>query len=170
MLLYHGSNQEIKSIDLRECKPYKDFGRGFYLTTIREQAIQMARRTTRIFSGSPYVTEFEFDETICVNSSLSVKVFDSPTAGWAQFVLNNRNRRFVDFSDPNCNQDNKFDIVIGPVANDDIALLFRTFSSGHIDLEALVKGMKYRKLNDQYSFHTKIAISFLLKMGVHAYE
>ena len=42
MLLYHGSNQEITSIDLSFCKPYKDFGRGFYLTTIEEQARLMA--------------------------------------------------------------------------------------------------------------------------------
>gem|GEM_PF-3299230 len=27
MILYHGSNVEIKSIDLSKCRPYKDFGR-----------------------------------------------------------------------------------------------------------------------------------------------
>ena len=38
MLLYHGSNVAIVDVDLRICKPYKDFGRGFYLTTIETQA------------------------------------------------------------------------------------------------------------------------------------
>ena len=33
MLLYHGSNIDIKEIDLAMCRPYKDFGKGFYLTT-----------------------------------------------------------------------------------------------------------------------------------------
>ena len=38
MLLYHGSNTDIKSIGLAMCRPYKDFGRGFYLTELKDQA------------------------------------------------------------------------------------------------------------------------------------
>ena len=125
MRLYHGSNTEFAEINLEKCRPYKDFGRGFYLTTIEEQAILMAKRTSRIFSGIPYVTEFEFNDEILNGGNLSIKVFDAPTAEWAMFVLNNRNRNFSDISDSNCNQDNKYDIVVGPVANDDIALPLR---------------------------------------------
>ena len=32
MKLYHGSNVEIKDIDLNKSKPNKDFGQGFYLS------------------------------------------------------------------------------------------------------------------------------------------
>lgn len=163
MLLYHGSNKKIDSIDLQRCKPYKDFGRGFYLTTIKLQAELMAKRTSRIFGGSPYVTTYTFDETVLSDASLSVKEFSEPSAEWALFVLNNRNRDFQNHSDPNSNQDNKYDIVSGPVANDDIALLFRSFTNKHIDLTALVVGMKYKKLNDQYSFHTDRVTALLLK-------
>lgn len=46
MKLYHGSNIVIDQIDLSKCKSYKDFGQGFYLTEIKEQAEQMARRTS----------------------------------------------------------------------------------------------------------------------------
>lgn len=35
--LYHGSNVRIESIDLGKCKPYKDFGKGFYLTILRNR-------------------------------------------------------------------------------------------------------------------------------------
>jgi len=168
MMLYHGSNQEILTVDLSRCKPYKDFGRGFYLTTIDEQAKTMAKRTARIYSGTPIVTVFEFDEH--VNGNLSIKSFTEPTAEWALFVLNNRNRHFHDMADLNSNHDNKYDIVTGPVANDDIAVLFRTFASGFIDLDSLVKGMKYRKLSNQYSFHTGHAISYLLRTGVFPCE
>lgn len=48
MRLYHGSNMMIENIDLSKCKPYKDFGRGFYLTEIKEQAEKMAGRTAAI--------------------------------------------------------------------------------------------------------------------------
>lgn len=44
MILYHGSNVEIKTIDLSKSKPYKDFGRGFYLSADRKQAIRMAEQ------------------------------------------------------------------------------------------------------------------------------
>ena len=40
MRLYHGSNVVIESINLAMCRPYKDFGKGFYLTDIEEQAKQ----------------------------------------------------------------------------------------------------------------------------------
>lgn len=86
------------------------------------------------------------------------------------FVLNNRDRSFPDIADSNCNHDNKYDIVIGAVANDDIALLFRIFSNGYIDLDTLVNGMKYKKLTNQYSFHTEKSVSLLTKAGVKAYE
>lgn len=34
MILYHGTNIDIQSINLALCRPYKDFGRGFYTTDI----------------------------------------------------------------------------------------------------------------------------------------
>lgn len=80
MLLYHGSNTKITDIDLRECRPFKDFGKGFYLTAIEEQAVLMARRTSRIFSGSPYVTSFRFDENALTCGNLSIKIFKEPDA------------------------------------------------------------------------------------------
>lgn len=47
MILYHGSNIKINEIDLLKCKPYKDFVRGFYCTTIKKQAEFMAERVTK---------------------------------------------------------------------------------------------------------------------------
>lgn len=44
MLLYHGGNTDIAGIDLAMCRPYKDFGRGFYLTIMRDQAEKMEKR------------------------------------------------------------------------------------------------------------------------------
>ena len=41
MRLYHGSNIDIKEIKLDMCRPYKDFGQGFYLTVMKEQAEKM---------------------------------------------------------------------------------------------------------------------------------
>ena len=51
MKLYHGSNTRINSINLAMCRPYKDFGTGFYLTDKKEQAERMAVRVSRIYGG-----------------------------------------------------------------------------------------------------------------------
>ena len=170
MLLYHGSNMAIVEIDLDKCKPFKDFGRGFYLTTIEEQALLMAGRTSRIFSGLPTVTTFTLDEKALSAGTLSIKRFDEPTLEWALFVLNNRNRNFTEITNKNCNQDNKYDIVVGPIANDDIALLLRTYTRGYIDGKALLNGMRYKKLNNQYAFHTMNALPLLKREEAKTYE
>ena len=41
MILYHGSNVAIEKIELEKSKPYKDFGKGFYLSENEEQAIEI---------------------------------------------------------------------------------------------------------------------------------
>ncbi len=152
MKLYHGSNMVIDQIDLSKCKPFKDFGQGFYLTEIKEQAEQMARRTSAIYGGEPIVTEFELDEIALKN--LSVKTFEEPNEEWALFVMANRSRK-------NMQSIHSFDIVIGPVADDTIATLFRNFDDGFIDLQMLVNGLKYKKVSSQYFFHSAEAIKYL---------
>lgn len=165
MMLYHGSNVEIDRVDLNKCRPYKDFGRGFYLTTMKGQAFQMAKRVSRIYGGLPCVTCFEFDENAFDDDDIHVRTFDHAMKEWALFVINNRNRNLVITDDTEHNQDNRYDIVIGCVANDDLALLFRQFSSGLIGAATLVKEMEYKKLTDQYSFHSEKALYYLKRIG-----
>lgn len=166
MILYHGSNTDIKTIDLTMCRPYKDFGRGFYLTTLQEQAERMAKRVARIYGGTPIVNAYDFDETILSSSRLNILDFDDiPSEKWARFVMNNRSRSFYDERSQECNLGNKYDIVVGPIANDDMAVLFRQYENDMISFQTLVDGMKYRETTNQYSFHTERAIALLRKMG-----
>ncbi len=164
MRLYHGSNLEINDVDFSQCRPYKDFGKGFYTTEIKEQADKMSVRVSNIYGGSPFVTEFDFDESALNSKELNIRVFDKPDREWALFVMNNRNRRAVNL-DCDCNFDNRYDIVIGPIADDDLALLFRQFENDLIDVESLVRKMKYKKLTNQISFHTERSLQYLKKVG-----
>ena len=167
MLLYHGSNTDIKEINLAMCRPYKDFGQGFYLTVMKEQAEKMAKRVARIYGGSPILNIYEIADSFMQTDGLNIKNFGTQTSGeWARFVRNNRNRKFFDFSDPECNFDHKYDIVIGPIADDDMALLFRQYENGMITFENVLSGMIYKETTNQYSFHTQKAISLLRKVGV----
>ena len=146
------------------CRPYKDFGKGFYLTDIEEQAKQMAKRVSRIYGGSPVVNTFEIQDDFRKMSDIKIKDFGiQTTEEWAKFVMNNRNRAFTDEVNTLCNKDNKYDIVIGPVADDNMALLFRQYENEIIDFETLLKGMIYKKTSSQYSFHTEKGIRLLRK-------
>jgi len=164
MMLFHGSNIEIDTIDLDKCRPYRDFGKGFYTSTVVEQAWTMAKRTVRIHKeGSPCVTAFFFDDNFLSDTALSVKQFTNPDNEWARFVINNRNRKYRDLQNPDCNTDNKYDIVIGPVANDDIAALMDVFLAGLISDDALARELAFRDLSTQVSFHTEKSIAGLRK-------
>lgn len=166
MILFHGSNTDIKSINLAMCRPYKDFGRGFYLTEIKDQALKMAKRVAKIYGSQPIVNIYEISDDFIEDMTLNIRRFaDTPSEEWARFVMNNRSRSFTNFSSLECNLDNKYDIVIGPVADDDMAMLFRQYQNELITFENLISGMTFRKTTNQYSFHTERAIALLRKVG-----
>lgn len=107
------------------CRPYKDFGRGFYLTELKDQAAKMAKRVAKIYGGNPIVNVYEINDGFLNEHGLNIRKFDdTPSEEWARFVMNNRSHSFTDYSNSECNLDNKYDIVVGPVANDDMAMLF----------------------------------------------
>jgi len=161
MKLYHGSNTAFKDVDLSLCRPNKDFGRGFYLTPDRIGAEKMARRTVKRYGGRPYVITFELDETAI--AELPVKSFLSSNEEWALFVMANR-RPSMEASDHN--RDNRYAVVTGPIANDDLALLFRQFELGLATVEMLVREMRFKQLTIQYSFHTEQSARALRFVGV----
>lgn len=157
MILYHGSNIEIKDIDLSKSKVGKDFGCGFYLSADREQALELARKKTeQVGFGTPIVNPFEYDEK--ASEVLNVLTFDAYTKEWAEFVLMNRkNRTRV--------QAHEYDIVIGPIANDAVGLQIRRLTSGLIDMEKFLNELKYmRGVTFQYFFANEKAITCLKRI------
>lgn len=167
MKLFHGSNTEIGTVDLSKCMPNKDFGCGFYTTLLEEQAWRMAQRRTRIAGGVPVVTVYEVPDNLVKMDELRCRVFEEqPTIEWAVFVRNNRDRKFMDFASLECNLDCKYDVVVGPVADDTVGLLLRQFSRGTIDIQYMKKELDFGKLTNQYTFHTEKSLKYLKKAGV----
>lgn len=157
MKLYHGTNVEFENIELKKCRPNKDFGRGFYLTDIKKQALAMAvRRCEMEGCGTPVVQAYEFDKEVLSNGMLNVKIFDDVSREWAEFILLNRNVRGRKSHD--------YDIVVGPVADDGVVYQLNLYMQRLISIEALVKELTYRKLNRQYFFGTDTAIKQLRRI------
>ncbi len=114
MKVYHGSDTRIEEIDLEKCKYGKDFGRGFYVTKLKEQAETMAVRVSRWSKQKPVVSEFEFDEFALIDNDLKILVFEDYTEEWFDFVILNRRNKKRE-------QIHEYDIIEGPVANDKIS-------------------------------------------------
>ena len=159
MILYHGSNIEIEVIDLSKSKPYKDFGRGFYLSADKMQALRMAEQRTSIeLSGKPIINCFSFDESALTDGTLKVLSFDDYSIEWTKFVLQNRDHEVKQPS-------HHYDVVYGPIADDGVTFQLRRYKAGALSIEQLVEELKYsRGITFQYYFGTELAISKLKKL------
>jgi len=156
MILFHGTNVDFNNIELSKCIPFKDFGKGFYLTDIRHQAEALAQKKSRLFGGSPIVQEYIFIPEEAENAGLKMRRFDTPSKEWAEFIFNNRNR--------NSNFHHDYDIIYGPIANDGVAYLLGRYEEGTIGLDELSKELEFRELNNQYYFGTQRAINYLKRL------
>lgn len=158
MRLYHGSNVEVIVPDLTQSRPYKDFGRGFYLSADKTQALRMAeQKTLQLMLGTPIVSEFDFDEALLQSNELRVKNFENYSVEWARFILRNRN---INETHPI----HDFDIVYGPIADDGVTFQLRRYQAGVISIEELVRELQYaRGITFQYFFGTEQALSKLKK-------
>lgn len=158
MILYHGSTCEIEQIDLGMSKPNKDFGKGFYLSEKREQALELAEYKAFQIGGIPIVNSFEFDESYMTNGILKVNSFMGYTSEWAKFVFDNRNSKTGESI-------HDYDIVYGPIANDKVGLQIRRYIEREITFDVFVERLKYMKgITFQYFFGTESAIKLLKKI------
>ena len=159
MRLYHGSNVTIERPDLSRSKPFKDFGRGFYLSHDPAQAQERAAQVVDLLKqGSPSVTVFEWNEDDAIADGLKIKRFDDYCEEWAEFVLKNRDRHQ---SQPV----HDYDIVVGPIADDGVTFQLRRYTDGIITMRQLVEELRYAKgLTIQYFFGTDRALSYLSRI------
>jgi len=163
MILYHGSYSFFDKIDITKGRKFKDFGQGFYTTKIESQAQQWAKNMSARFGlKSGFISIYNCDEKLF--GGLNYLKFDEPTEEWAYFIMNNRNIEFSDFKTKINNQRNQYDIVEGPVANDNIAVVMDQFMMNMKSGTALVEALEYKNLNHQISFHTEKGISLLNKV------
>jgi hypothetical protein len=136
---------------LSKSKDKRDFGRGFYTTTIRKQAEQWANSLVKRYGGEKYVYTFDF---IC-SDSLKIITFDGLTFEWLEMIKDNRVFGGIRHD---------YDIVIGPVANDNTMPTIALYIDGTLSVEATLVQLAYFKANNQVSFHTEQALRSLKRI------
>ena len=175
--LFHGTTYDFNEIDVTMGKGYKDFGKGFYATSIKRHAESIARRNKfileakedrirqrnpkyKIKSFRAYRYNLEFDDS-CINNpqNLKIKIFYKPDREWVRFILKNRD------SDRTIHD---YDIVIGPTADENTVTVINAYkdeliASNYADevLDNLIKDLEPENLPKQYFFGTNAAIQKL---------
>ena len=150
MILYHGSNIEVRQPRLFNLQRPTDFGSGFYLTSDLEQATRWAVRVTkRRQTGSPTVSAFNVD--ISQRSLLKIRSFQMDE-DWLEYVFDNRHLKSIE---------NDWDVVLGPVADDQTMTTLGLYLSGQIKAYMAIEMLLPQKLKDQYCFKTEAALSCL---------
>jgi hypothetical protein len=167
--LYHGSSYDFNAIDLQQGRPYKDFGQGFYTSADIGHARSMAERNAqmrisksqRLDSGykliGKWLYQYEFDAGKAAN--LLIKEFTEAGREWGRFITLNRSRKGAP---------HKYDIVIGPTANDYTNPTIQFYLSGGVGtvgsdaaIDEMVRLLLPFQLPSQYFFATQRAIDCL---------
>ena len=153
MILYHGSLEVVEHPQIIKANRPLDFGKGFYTTT----NVQQARRWVKLRMEQQnamlgYVNIYEFTP----QKELYTHRFLSANEAWVDFV--HANRTVHDFS-------HNYDIVQGPVANDNVYFSFNLYESGFITKSELISRLKTYKLTDQLLFHTEQSLQTISFIG-----
>lgn len=157
--LHYGSYMRIDHINLSMSKPGKDFGKGFYLNPDYDQARLWAESRVRVLQiGEATVTSYELDIDQAIQAGLKVKEYDDYTEEWADFVVKNRRN----ISDTPIHD---YDIVIGPIADDNVGRQIQLYMQGYWTIEQLIEKIKFNtKKSIQYYFGSEDALKFLRKL------
>ena len=139
MLIYHGSNTAVENPRILVNGHYKDFGYGFYCTNIEKQAKRWA--LTR--HGDSIVSRYQYTS----NAQLKICQFSEMTEEWLQFVVDCRSGK-----------EHNFDIVEGPMADDQIWDYVEDYLNKKITKEAFWELVKFKYPTHQIVFCTERAL------------
>ena len=150
MKVYHGSTFIVKEPNIEMVNSRTDFGKGFYTTSNYEQAKKWSKiKKDRLDEKvNMYVNIYEYTE----DETLNILVFKEATEEWVKFVFLNRYSNVLV---------HEYDIVKGPVADDNVYTTLNFYEDKVYTLEETIKRLKTYVLVDQISFHTKKALESL---------
>ena len=152
MRVFHGTNMVIEEPKIQNRFKTLDFGIGFYTTENEDQARDFAIKVYKRRSPSlePVVNCYEFKEEFCKYSTLR---FDSPDENWLDFVVEQRK---------GITPSKEYDLIIGPVANDDVFGTIILYETGQLDKESAIRNFKVKKLFNQVVFCNELVLKNLI--------
>lgn len=138
--LYHGSYAVVERPQAASGRRNLDFGRGFYLTSLRAQAERWARLVTerRTPDGIPQLNIYRFDDVLA--RQFRWLCFEAYDLAWLDFVVACRAGK---------SPWKQYDIVEGGVANDNVIDTVEDYTTGIITAEQALGQLRYKAVNYQ---------------------
>lgn len=140
--LYHGSYMEVSSPQTDKGRQKVDFGQGFYLTRLLEQAEKWSRAIT-IRRGprfQPVVNVYTLDYDRLTEGGYNIKVFEEYDLEWLDYVVDCRHSGKLQ---------EQYDVIEGGVANDNVIDTVEDYENGRITAEQALGQLRYKKVNHQ---------------------
>lgn len=136
MKVYHASKFIIELPDVYHSRDLLDFGKGFYLTTLVEQAKKYAQRFL-FQDDKAYLNQYILDENL--DREYKIKNFIDYNEEWLDFVALCRLGK----------QSSKYDMVTGGIADDKVFNTVDLYFSGNISKEEALGRLKFIHPNHQ---------------------
>ena len=154
--LYHGSYTEIKNPMTNVGRKNLDFGQGFYLTNIKEQAEAWSKiiATRKGKNIKPVVNVYNFDYFRTKNIGYRFNEFETYNIEWLNFVVDCRKGKDV-FSD--------YDIVIAGSIDEEIANIVEDYEKGVITAGQALEQLRYKDVNHQICILNQEIIDYCLE-------
>lgn len=152
MQIFHGSNVVVSRPELIARNRFLDFGSGFYTTTNRSQAVNFASKVTaRRKEGRVVLSIYTVNEQKAFQECKTL-LFNGPDESWLDFVALNRQ---------GINPEGQYDLVYGPVANDDVYRTVALYMTGVLSKQQALEALKIKKMFDQLVFLTEKSLNYL---------
>ncbi|MBR0045531.1 MAG: DUF3990 domain-containing protein [Bacteroidaceae bacterium] len=139
MKVYHGSVIEVSNPLVSLGRQNLDFGEGFYVTDMKEQAVRWAERMGRRKLAAPVVSIYDFDVEKAKKICRYLK-FEAYDKTWLDFIVANRKGRKLWQS---------YDVVEGGVANDNVIDTVEDYMNGRMSAEAALVELSKHQPNNQ---------------------
>lgn len=147
---FHGGTEVVSVPEIRKGLRNLDFGVGFYATHSREQAVRWAERQRRIRNAAAAVVS-RYDVTGLSTSGLAIRSYETPSEDWLDSVVACRRGDDV-FAG--------FDVVTGPVADDNVYATIRLYETGVYTREETIRRLQTEKLFNQIAFKSAAALAY----------
>ncbi len=138
MIVYHGSYCIVDNPYISFSRDALDFGKGFYVTEIKEQAISWTSKFKRRGKNG-YLNIYKLDIDKAVGK-YKVKEFSSYDLEWLDFILYCRAGSHIYL---------EYDMVIGGIADDRVYNTIELYQDGLIEKDEALKRLQYYKPNQQ---------------------
>lgn len=139
MIVYHAGTEIIPCPLVGVGREKLDFGRGFYVTTLQEQAKMWGKRISLRRKTGPVINCYELDMDV-VTSKYRFKKFLHYDKEWLEYIVDN------------CRGGNSwkaYDLIEGGVADDRVIDTVELFIGGYITEEQAIGRLRLFAPNNQ---------------------